>query len=336
MTKSTVIASLLAFVMLFGIVQRSSIVTAGGFDWAALALEEEAATAADAPDNTTDTADAPQKKKGNGFVRALGAPFRALGRLFGGGKKNEQQAHRISNKEAEKFESTKLTRVKDATNDIAPAEPATASQSQAPLDNHLQKGRELLAAGDLSGAIAELSSATAAEAKSGEVQNLLGVAYEGKGLRERALESFKAAIHADKDNAQFLNNYGFLLYKNNDFDAAAKYLKRAAKRSPNDARIWNNLGLAQCELNKFSDAYESFVHAVGEFDGHVNVAVQLQRHGYAKEAIKQLELAQALRPNSSDVLTKLVSLYELTGRPTDAENARRSIIALKTFADANK
>ena len=25
-------------------------------------------------------------KKGNGFVRALGAPFRALARLFGGGK----------------------------------------------------------------------------------------------------------------------------------------------------------------------------------------------------------------------------------------------------------
>ena len=31
----------------------------------------------------------PSKRKGNGFARALGAPFRALARLFGGGRKSE-------------------------------------------------------------------------------------------------------------------------------------------------------------------------------------------------------------------------------------------------------
>jgi hypothetical protein len=36
------------------------------------------------------------------------------------------------------------------------------------------------------------------------------------------------------------------------------------------------------------------------------------------------------------VLAKLADLYQQTGRPTDAENARRAIVALKTFADANK
>ena len=54
------------------------------------------------------------------------------------------------------------------------------------------------------------------------------------------------------------------------------------------------------------------------------------------EAIKQLELAQAIKPNSTETLTKLVALYEMTGRPTDAENTRRSLVALQTFADAKQ
>src|SRR4030095_7701411 len=105
-----------------------------------------------------------------------------------------------------------------------------------------------------------------------------------------------------------------------------------AKLSRKDARIWNNLALTQCERQKFEDAYESFAKAVGEYGSHLNMAAQLQSKGYAKDAIKHLEKATAIRPNSTEALTKLVALYELTGRPTDAENTRRSLVALKTFA----
>jgi Flp pilus assembly protein TadD len=46
---------------------------------------------ADASTSTESEADdlQPPKRKGNGFARALGAPFRALARLFGGGRKTE-------------------------------------------------------------------------------------------------------------------------------------------------------------------------------------------------------------------------------------------------------
>lgn len=45
---------------------------------------------ADSPSDSADGDEQPQtrKRKGNGFARALGAPFRALARLFGGGKKS--------------------------------------------------------------------------------------------------------------------------------------------------------------------------------------------------------------------------------------------------------
>ena len=316
-------------------------VSATAFDWSTVAVEN--AAEGEVVETAAQDATVSQKKSGNGFMRAMGAPFRALGRLFGGGKKhekNDQQARSSSNKDRAKFESTKLIRIKDARTPVeTPAASTTAPTSPAPesaVDIYLQRGRELLTGGDLNGAIAELSLAASLDSKSGEARNLLGVAYEGKGLRDRALELFKAAVQSDKNNAEYLNNYGFLLFKNNDLDDATKYLKRAVKLSPNDARIWNNLGLVQSERLKFDDAFQSFIRAGGEFDGHINMAAQLYKRGYAKDAIKHLEQAQTMQPNSVDVLAKLVNLYEMTGRVSDAETARRSIVALRTLADANK
>ncbi len=155
----------------------------------------------------------------------------------------------------------------------------TVAPSSSDYSVHLKNGRDLLNAGDLNGAIAELSRAASLNEKSGEPRNLLGVAYETKGLRARALDSFKAAVQADKNNAEYLNNYGFLLIKNNDFEDATKYLKRATKLSPDDARIWNNLGLAQSQRGKFDDAFQSFVRAGGDFNGHMNISAQLMARG---------------------------------------------------------
>lgn len=321
----------LALILVF--VPHDRIVSATAFDWSTVAVEN--AAEGQVSETVADEPDLSQKKSGDGFMRAMGAPFRALGRLFGVGKKNDQQTRRSSDKDRPKFESTKVLRIKDARTPVETPAPSTSTSPET-ADVHLQRGRELLSGGDLNGALAELSMAASLDPKSSEARNLLGVAYECKGLRDRALESFKTAVKADKNNAEYLNNYGFLLFKNNDFDDASKYLKRAVKLSPNDARIWNNLGLVQSERGKFDDAFQSFIRAGGEFDGHVNIASQLYKHGYAKDAIKHLEQAQMLQPNSVDVLAKLVSLYQMTGRVSDAEAARRSIVALRTFADANK
>jgi Flp pilus assembly protein TadD len=288
----------------------------------------------DAPDGVEKS-----EEDGNGFLRALKAPFKAIGRLFGGKKNDEGKLQRISKKDLKKFESVParvVTDTKTAQKARSDINRTTIVTSGSDYSVHVNSGRDLLNAGDVNGAITELSRAISLDPKSAEVMNLLGVAFEGKGLRDRALQSFKAAIQADKNNAEYLNNYGFLLFKNNDFEEATKYLKRAAKLAPNDARIWNNLGLAQCRRGKFDDAFDSFVRAVGEFNGHVNVAAQLLAHGYAKEATNHLEQAQRMQPNSADVLARLVRIYEMTGRVSDAETARRSIIALQTSADANK
>lgn len=331
MKKQTLAASFLSIFLLFAIVDRRSVVTAGNFDWSSITLEETQPA-----DNDTDKNQA-EKKKGNSFARALGAPFRALGRLFGGGgKKNEQSAsaaRRTTEKDAAKFESAKITRIVDAR---VEAPKSVVTVESAPVEVHLQRGRELLNAGKLNEAMTELTAAQSADPKSAEVQNLLGVTYGSLGMPDRALKAFDAAVKADKDNAQYLNNYGFLLLKTSNFEAATKYLKRAAKLSPSDARIWNNLAVAQCQRGKFDDAYLSFVHAVGEFDARVNMGAQLLSQGMAQEAIKHLEVAHTMRPDSIDVLTRLAGLYNMTGRVSDYAVARKTLLALQTSAAAQK
>ena len=337
MAKSTLASSLMAVIILLAVVPFHRVVTAEGFDWAALTAAEEAAQADNDVDQETSATTEKKKKKGNGFARALSAPFRAIGRLFSGdgSKKNEQQASRkISEKEAATFESAKVSRIRDAR--VENQEPAAAGAIAEAPDVHLQRGREFLSAGKVNEAISELTAAQSADPKSAEIQNLLGVAYGNKGMIDRALKSFEAAVRGDKNNAQYLNNYGFLLLRTSNFENAEKYLKRAVKLSPNDARIWNNLAIAQCQRGNFEEAYQSFARAVGEFDARVNMATQLLAQGMGQEAIKHLEVAQSLRPGSIEVLSRLAGLYRMTGRISDAEVARRNLVALQTSAEVQK
>jgi len=154
-------------------------------------------------------------------------------------------------------------------------------------------------------------------------------------MRDRAFESFEKALKADEHNAEYLNNLGYLHFKNGDYDTAAKYLKRAVKTAPDVQRYWNNLGLVQSQRAKWDDAYECFLHAVGEYEGHMNVANRSQAMGYDKTAIKHLEQARAMRPPTAEILLRLAVLYKRTGNEQLAAEANSALTAARSQA-ANK
>lgn len=295
--------------------------------------------------NTDDTQ--AEKKGGNRLVKVVTYPFKAVGRLFGFGKKNEpNKLERLTKKDVEKFESAKVAKVNDArTTTAAPtpdgAAPATAatdststlSPDQALARIYLADGRKAFDNRDANSAIAALSHAVSLDPKLYEAHNLLGIAYESKGLRNNALESLKASLKGDNDEPEHLNDYGYLLMKDRDFERAVKYLKRAVKAKP-DERFLNNLALAQVELGKFDDAYKSFERAAGEFQGRLNIAIRLKRLGWDKKAIEHLEKARALQPASMAVLADLVVLYQRTGKTEEAAEANKALITLRTHAEA--
>jgi len=285
-----------------------------------------------------------QSKGDNTFVRVLKAPIKAIGRLFGMGKNDDVKLQRLSRKDVKKFESVGTAKVVDArttgfeTPAAAPStdNAAAVNPALAPAQENLERGRALLNSGNATDAIALLSTAVSTDPKLHEAYSLLGVAYEMKGMRDRAFDSFEKAVKAAENNGEYLNNLGFLYFKNGDQDKAAKYLKRAVKVAPQSQRYWNNLGLVQAQRAKFDEAYDCFVRAVGEYQGHMNVANRSQAMGYDKTAIKHLEQARVLRPATPEILLRLAVLYKRNGNDELAAEANAALVATKSQANATK
>ena len=293
--------------------------------------------------SSQDVENSQAKSRGNSFVRVLKAPFKAIGRVFGIGGKDDNKPQRLSKKDVKKFETTASTRIVDARTTGFESAPvaqttegaASADANLAPATDNLERGRALLDSGNLNDAIAVLSTAVSTDPTLHQAYNLLGVAYEAKGMRDRAFESFAKALNADKNNPEYYNNLGYLYFKNGDYDKAARYLKRAVNLAPKVQRYWNNLGLVQSQRGKFDDAYDCFVKAVGEYEGHMNVANRSQAMGYDKTAIKHLEQARAMR-STAEILLRLAVLYKRTGNDELAAEANAALVAARSQANVTK
>jgi Tfp pilus assembly protein PilF len=320
MNKRRIIAVLIAFVLTVAATamwSASTIQREGDPD--AIVLEDSGAEAGNVEQ---------PKKKGNKVVKVLAAPFKMFGRLFSGGD-DTNKVHRMTEKDAARFETVGVTRIEDANN-----KPVKRETSEGSAKEHLEAGREYLLEGNYNEAISELSTAASLDPKLTEAHNLLGVAYDKKGFNDRARESFERAVKMDED-ADTLNNLGFSLYQNGNYRAAVDRLKRAAKLAPQDERILNNLGLAYCRLGKIDEAYKAFSRAMGPLTGNLNTAKMLERFGREDDAIRYYEAARAIDPVNTFALRRLADLYQRVGRATDSESARAALALAQNNGSTN-
>ena len=311
MNKRRLIAVLIAFVLtIFATAMWSASTDEREGDPDAIVLEDSGSEAG--------AVDAPRKKGGNKVVKVLAAPFKAFGKLFGRGD-DKNKISRMTEKDAERFETVGITRIEDARTTTTKKETATGSARE-----HLELGREYLLEGRYGEAVSELSTAVSLDPKLTEAHNLLGVAYDKKGFADRAKDSFERAVKLEED-ADTLNNLGFSLYQNGNYRAAVDRLKRAAKLAPGDERILNNLGLAYCRLGKVDEAYKAFTRATGPVMGNLNTAKMLERFGREDDAIKYYEAARQIDPLNTFALRRLADLYQRIGRVTESEGARAAL-----------
>jgi Flp pilus assembly protein TadD len=289
--------------------------------WSASTIEREgdpdAIVLEDSGSEAGTADDQPKKKGGNKVLKVVTAPFRAVGRLFGRGGNDENKIERMTEKDAERFETVGVTRIEDARTIKHVSSAGSARE-------HLEAGREFLLNGAYNEAISELSMAVSLDPKLTEAHNLLGVAFDKKGFGARAKDSFERAVKLEED-AETLNNLGFALYQNGNYRAAVDRLKRAAKLAPADERILNNLGLAYCRLGKIDEAYRAFARATGPVTGNLNTAKMLERFGRDDDAIRYYEAARQLEPNNTIALRRLADLYNRVGRTADSEAARAAL-----------
>jgi Tfp pilus assembly protein PilF len=263
--------------------------------------------------------DQAKKKGGNKVVKVLTAPFKAFGKLFGGGD-DTNKITRMTEKDAERFESVGVTRIEDARHQSAKRDTSSSGSAR----EHLEIGRQFLLDGNYNEAVSELSLAVSLDSKLSEAHNLLGVAYDKKGFADRAKDSFERAVKMEED-ADTLNNLGFSFYQSGNYRAAVDRLKRAAKLAPTDERILNNLGLAYCRLGKIDEAYKAFSRATGPLTGNLNTAKMLERFGREDDAIRYYEGARQIDPVNTIALRRLADLYQRVGRATESEAARTAL-----------
>jgi Tfp pilus assembly protein PilF len=311
MNKRRLIAVLIAFVLTVAATAMWSASTDGREgDPDAIVLEDSGAEAG--------SIDAPRKKGGNKVVKVLAAPFKAFGKLFGGGD-DKNKIHRMTEKDAERFQAAGVTRIEDARTPGIKRETSDGSARE-----HLELGRAYLLEGRYNEAVSELSLAASLDPKLTEAHNLLGVAFDKKGFGDRAKESFERAVKLEED-ADTLNNLGFSLYQNGNYRAAVDRLKRAVKLAPTDERILNNLGLAYCRLGKVDEAHKAFTRATGPLNGNLNMAKMLERFGREDDAIRYYEAARQIDPANTFALRRLADLYQRLGRVTESEGARAAL-----------
>jgi len=309
MNKRRIIAVLIAFILTIAVTAM----------WSASTIQREGDPDAIVLEDSGSEAGVDQpKKKGNKVVKVLSAPFKLFGKIFGGGN-DQNKVYRMTEKDAERFETVGVTKIEDARHQGTKKDTSSASARE-----HLEIGREYLVEGRYSEAISELSLAASLDPKLTEAHNLLGVAYDKKGFADRARDSFERAVKMDED-ADTLNNLGFSLYQNGNYRAAVDRLKRAAKLAPTDERILNNLGLAYCRLGKIDEAYKAFSRATGPLNGNLNTAKMLERFGREDDAIRYYEAARTIDPNNSFALRRLADLYQRVGRASDSEAARTAL-----------
>ncbi len=318
MNKRRILAVLIAFVLTIAATAM----------WSASTIQREGDPDAIVLEDSGSEAGVDQpKKKGNKVVKVLAAPFKLFGKMFGGGDE-KNKVYRMTEKDAERFQTVGITKIEDARNQGTKRDTSSASARE-----HLEAGREYLLEGRYSEAISELSLAASIDPKLTEAHNLLGVAYDKKGFSDRAKESFERAVKMDED-ADTLNNLGFSLYQNGNYRAAIDRLKRAARLAPTDERILNNLGLAYCRLGKIDEAYKAFSRATGPLNGNLNTAKMLERFGREDDAIRYYEAARTIDPNNTLALRRLADLYQRVGRASESD-AARSALALASNNSSN-
>jgi Tfp pilus assembly protein PilF len=345
------------------------------------------------PDATCDetevannSGNAASKKKGDPLVRALTAPFRALARLFGGGKKDSRSPDTAKANAAHKSDAATVRRAGDqkrdgqksdhqqsvnvaasntssnaATPHAIPLPRSTASSSSAPAvatpgaavapqpkenepftplivgvaGDPLSQGRALLERGYVTEAIRELSIAAVTGSNLVEANNLLGLAHDLRGLHKQAQEFYERALTVAPNDARVINNLGYSLYLDDRYKDALAKLKLAARLDPSRPEIFNNLGFVYGRLNKYDDALSNFARAGGDFYARVQTATLLEAAGRDLDAIKHYEAARKIDPASTDILRRLVNLYNRTGQRDKAEAAERALDRPKTKAGSS-
>ncbi len=244
-----------------------------------------------------------------------------------------------------------------------PAELPKASPPAAPGAVDYDNGRRALNAGDLSGAVARLGAAVAADPTKAEYRNVYGHALWRSGDRDGALAAHAEAARLDPRlqmqyarsldvagrSAEAVAQYerilarnpkaatvnedlGRLLFRSGDYTGAAAHLQSAVQSRPDDPVLQQELAYSLDQAGDRAQAAAAYRKVLEKAPEAVIsrslLADNLVDQGKKQEALAVLREGLRAQPEAPLLQRQMGSVLERSGRPRDAAAAYRAYAGL--------
>jgi tetratricopeptide (TPR) repeat protein len=177
--------------------------------------------------------------------------------------------------------------------------------SETDLQTLRQRGWDQITAGDWDAAISTLTQATGLAPQDVRSLVLLGWAYSGKDMYEKAEGFHERALEKEPDNAMALTDLGYMSLKRCNYREAIEFLSRVIKQdSDRTATIYANcyMGLLYLERQMMTDAVMFLKKAIelspNLAEAHYYMGIAHKRMGDIVEAKKSWQEAMDLGPES--------------------------------------
>jgi protein O-GlcNAc transferase len=167
-----------------------------------------------------------------------------------------------------------------------------------------------------------------------EAERLLeeGIALEGQGKLEEALEHYEAAIGLKPELARAHFNRGNILLDKGDAAGALAAYEQAVKYKPDSAAAHYNIGSAHLRLGNPREAMAACRQAIAlkpDFvDAHVSLGMALGELGEHREAISSYRRAAESRPASAELHHTLGRVMMESGQAEEAIASFDTALAL--------
>ena len=128
----------------------------------------------------------------------------------------------------------------------------------------------------------------------------LGLAYQEKGLNDKAVSSYETIIRLNPNHAGAYNDLGVIYGKKGRLEEAFKKIHAALVLNPDFAEAHTNLGVIYDKLGHFEEAVREFQTAIridpNYITAHIDLGIIYIKQGRREEAVKEFQTAIDLDP----------------------------------------
>jgi tetratricopeptide (TPR) repeat protein len=161
----------------------------------------------------------------------------------------------------------------------------------------------------------------------------LGVAYETRGLIDRAVQQFERTIKLNPGYVRAYNNLGVVYQKQGFTSRAIEQFETAVRLKPDLIKTQYNLGVLYQFGGNTDKALQHYRIVTGLDPGHVrahyNLGVAYQSKGVLSEAAEHYRIVTELDPGNVKVHKKLGIVYYLTGQFDKAIHQYKTVIKIQ-------